>query len=265
MQVNSVLSSSNANNPAFKASLQEQLYASLKDRDLKSIAWAKASHDVNDKKHRRLDNALFLTLPLAGGLSALARTYTSGVVEAFGAKNIRALRTLQFAKHTAAWGVGLAALGLLWNAKDYLATKIDIVKNNPVISSIATFVAGFGVLAAVDKAGIKALSKIINSIDDKTAVSAAIKARKVLNNSELLNRASKFASKFPSPIKDMAKGAASFAPLIVICTQIGHMFGHQRVKSQVAQRNYEELKQAQENIREKILDEKINRDKVDLA
>ena len=36
------------------------------------------------------------------------------------------------------------------------------------------------------------------------------------------------------------------------------MFGHQRVKTNVAARNYEDLKQAQQNVRENIADEKID-------
>lgn len=36
------------------------------------------------------------------------------------------------------------------------------------------------------------------------------------------------------------------------------MFGHQRAKAHVASRNYDDLRQAQEMIREDIADEKIN-------
>ena len=129
MQVNSVSLSSNARNTAFLATPQEQLFASLKDRDLRQIAFAKASKDVDDKKHRAIDNALFMTLPLAGGLSTLARTYSPEIVKAINPRNLRTVRALQFAKSTAGWGAGLAALGALWNAKDYLAKKFDIIKH----------------------------------------------------------------------------------------------------------------------------------------
>lgn len=258
MQVNSVSLSSNANNTAFKASLEEQVFASLKDRDLRNMAWAKASKDVNDRKHRRIDNALLLTLPLAGGLSAVAQKFPPEAVAKFGAHNMRAVKFARFGLISASWAAGLAALGALWGTKDYLAKKIDIIKNNPVISSIATFAAGFGVLAGVDRLGAKGLVKLINSVDGKKVLPHLRKARNLLNDSKILNKASEFMAKFPSPIKDMARGTATLAPLLVIGTQIGHIFGHQNVRAKVAQRNYEELKQAQENIRENIIDEKIN-------
>ena len=127
-----------------------------------------------------------------------------------------------------------------------------------MISSVATFAAGFGVLAVVDKYGHKGLMKVISSVDDKKVMPYIKKIRTALNDSKVLNKASEYISKFPSPIRDMARGAAELAPLLVIGTQIAHMFGHQRVKTNVATKNYNDLKQAQEMIRENIADEKID-------
>ncbi len=265
MQVNSVSLSSNANNMAFKASLEEQVFANLKDRDLRNIALAKASKDVNDRKHRNIDNALFISLPLAGGLAATAQKISPEAVAKFGKHNMRAIKFARFGLVSASWGAGLAALGVLWNAKDYLAKKVNVIKNNPVISSIATFSAGFGVLAAVDKAGAKGLAKVIDSVDSKKVLPHLRKMRNALNESKVLNKASEFMSKFPSPIKDIARGTAELAPLLVIGTQIAHIFGHQSVKAKVANKNYDELKQAQQNIREDIADEKIDVRKKSIA
>ena len=258
MQVNSVSLSANASNTAFKATSEEQVFASLKDRDIKKLAWAKASSDVNDRKHRAIDNALFYTLPLAGGLSAAVRDFSPEAISKLGKHNIRSMRLARFGLVGASWAAGLAALGALWNAKDYLSQKIDVIKNNPVISSVATFAAGFGVLSAVDKYGFKGLMKVINSVDDKKVMPYLKKVRNALNESKVLNKASEYISKFPSPIRDIGKGAAELAPLLIIGTQIAHMFGHQRAKANVASRNYDDLRQAQEMIREDIADEKID-------
>ena len=259
MQVNSVSLSQNANNTAFKASVEEQLFAKLKDRDLRDIAWKKASHDVNDRKHRAIDNALFVTLPLAGGLSAAAAKLSPETIAKFGKHNTRALKFARFGLVSASWAAGLAALGVLWDTKDFLAKKIDVIRNNPVIASVATFAAGFGVLAGVDKLGTKAIVKAINMADNEKIISVLKKVRDGLNNSKVLNKVSEFISKFPSPLKDIGRGAAELAPLLVIGTQIAHMFGHQKVKSQVAYKNYDNLKQAQQNIRENIADEQIDK------
>ncbi len=265
MQVNSVSLSASAHNTAFKATPEEHVFAGLRDKDLRKIAFAKASDDVNDRKHRAIDNTLFFALPLAGGLSAAVRDFTPEAIAQIGKKNIRSLRLARFGLVSASWAAGLAALSALWNTKDYLAQKVDIIKNNPVISSVATFAAGFGVLAAVDKYGFKGLMKVINSVDDKKVMPYIKKARTALNNSKILNKASEYISKFPSPIKDMAKGAAELAPLLIIGTQIAHMFGHQRVKTNVATKNYEDLKQAQEKVRENIADERIDASRKTIA
>lgn len=258
MQVNSVSLSANASNMAFKATPEEQVFANLKDRDIRKLAWSKASNDVNDRKHRAIDNTLFYTLPLAGGLSAAVRDFSPEAVANLGKHNIRSMRLARFGLVSASWAAGLAALGALWNAKDYLAQKIDVIKNNPVISSVVTFAAGFGVLSAVDKLGHKGLMKVINSVDDKKVMPYLKKVRNALNESKILNKASECISKFPSPIRDIGKGAAELAPLLIIGTQIAHMFGHQRAKANVASRNYDDLRQAQEMIRDNISDEKIN-------
>lgn len=259
MQVNSVSLSSDAAKRAFGATPEEHLFANLKDRDVRQLAWAKASQDVNDRKHRRIDNALFYALPIAGGLAASVRELSPEAIARFGKQNVRAIKLGRFGLVTAAWAAGLAALGALWGAKDYLAKKVDLIKNNPVISSVVTFAAGFGVLAAVNRGGSKLLIKALNSVDDKKVVPHLRKIRNALNNSKILDKISEFSAKVPSPIKDIGKGAAELAPLLVIGTQIAHLFSHQRVKAQVANRNYEEFKQAQEIIKDDIVNEKIEK------
>lgn len=259
MQVNSVSLSQNATGMAFKATPEEHLFASLKDRDLKQIAWEKASKDVNDKKHRKLDNLLFYSLPIAGGISASTNAFAPKVVKKIGAHNLRALKLARFGSVAAGWAAGLAALDLLWNTKDYLAGKVNVIRNHPAISAITTFIAGFGVLSLVNNASFKGLKNIVNSKQVEKMVPTLRKMSKALNESKVLNKTSEFLSKFPSPIKDMAKGAARFAPLIVIGVQIAHLFNHQRVKAQVTVRNFEELKKAQQLIKEDIADEKIEK------
>ncbi len=49
-----------------------------------------------------------------------------------------------------------------------------------------------------------------------------------------------------------------FAPLIIIGSQIAHSFGHQNAKVQQASNNYKELKAAQENIRQDVVEEEID-------
>ena len=112
------------------------------------------------------------------------------------------------------------------------------------------------ILKTMEQQGI---IKAINAVDNKKVVPYLKKIRNGINDSKIINKACEFISKFPSPLRDIGRGTAELAPLLVIGTQIGHLFGHQKVKAQVASRNYDELKQAQQNIRENIADEKINK------
>lgn len=259
MQVDSVKNSTKTPSLVFKASPQERLFVSLNDNDIRNLAWKKASYDVNDKKHRAIDNALYYSLPVAGGISAAVRKYSPEYISKVGSHNLRAARLADFGKSFAGWALAITALDILWSSKDYIAKKVDFIKENPIMSSIATFVAGFGVLALVNRAGSKALAKMLDKVDYEKALPYLRKVRNALNDSKILNKTSEFLKKVPSPIKDIGKGTAELAPLIVIGTQIGHLFGHQKVKAEVAAKNYDEFKQAQVNIKEFIADEEIDR------
>lgn len=99
MQVSSV--SNSFNPPSFRASREEQAFSRLDDSDLRKMAYAKASNDVNDKKHRRIDKALYYSLPLAGGLVAVAGGKFSG-------KYARINRLGVFGAVAGIWALGLS-------------------------------------------------------------------------------------------------------------------------------------------------------------
>lgn len=66
MQVNSVSLAGNTKNASFKSMQREfETLAALDDNQVRQIAYAKASHDVNDKKHKRISNALYFSIPIA--------------------------------------------------------------------------------------------------------------------------------------------------------------------------------------------------------
>lgn len=263
MQVNSI---SNSYSTAFKASAQEEMFARLNDNDLKNIAWAKASKDVNDKKHHKLDKALYYSLPLAAGISAATTKYAPEYVKMVGKNNLRALRLGSFGVAAASWIAGLTAINLVWNAKDYIAKTSskakEFISNNPILTTAATFAAGIGAIVAVDKLGIKGISKIINLVEKKgltgKVVEGAKFVRDALNSSKVINKAAEYVAKVPAPIKEIARTTAGFAPLIIIGSQIAHSFGHQNAKVQQASNNYKELKAAQENIRQDVVEEEID-------
>ena len=55
MQVNSI----SANRPAFKSMSDIETLASLDENQVRQLAYAKTSAEVNDKKHRRIGNTIY--------------------------------------------------------------------------------------------------------------------------------------------------------------------------------------------------------------
>ncbi len=259
MQVGSVSSSNYAHSNTFKGSPEEEIFARLKDRDIRQIAWKKASIDVNDKKHRNIDRAIICSLPLAGGIAAAAAELPAGI-----GKSARITRLGRFGVATAMYTAGLLAVKAVWDSKDFLAKKSQTVKNfvteNPVISTLAALAVGFAAIVGVNRGGNKLITKAAQMLDKKglsgKVIEQSRQLSKALNESKILNKASEFLKKVPAPIKEVGKVAAEFAPWIVIGTQFSHSYGHQQVKANVASKNYDELKEAQAIIRQDLAAEK---------
>lgn len=266
MQVSSV--SNSFNPPSFRASREEQAFSRLDDSDLRKMAYAKASNDVNDKKHRRIDKALYYSLPLAGGLVAVAGGKFSG-------KYARINRLGVFGAVAGVWALGLAALNAVWGVKDVAAKTSGKAKeffdNHQLLTNIGLLAAGIGAITAVDKYTPKALKAIKNfaakRLDEKSKVRIVNSANEKLerfanglNTNKYINKAVDFLKSAPAPIKATAKAVADWAPWIVIGTQLAHSFGHENVKAKETIKEYDNLKTAQQIVRDDIADEKIKKD-----
>ena len=227
---------------SFKASEQEMIFADLKDGDLRQIAYEKAKQDTNDKFHRKLDKAIYLSLPLAGGLSVLGSGEIAG--------KLRGQKLGAFTNATAKWILGFMAVDAIFGAKHLLERKSEKINNfnqkHPFIANLTAFSAGFTALSGVFVG--------FNNLFNKHAepLFSAEKFNNVLNNSKILNKMSELIAKMPSSAKAIGKKALVYAPLILIATQIAHMFSHEKTKIVEYTKNYNGLKQAQNEVRENI-------------
>lgn len=266
MQVGSI----SYNNPSFKASREERFFASLDDNNLYNIAKNKASIDVNDKKHRRIDNALFYSLPLIGGLTTLVQDYSlKPVKKGFISVNPLKVRSGKLARAgvaTAVWGLALGAVSLVAKATNAIENKIkpikDFAQEHPIISTLTSLGLALGAIYGVNKASGKLINKFVLK-DMKSALKDFDKVTKfdnVLNNSKILNGTKKVLEKVPSSIKDIAKTAISWSPLAVILTQLTHGMNHGSVKATQTNKNFVQLKQAQNNIRQELVNEELEKE-----
>lgn len=247
MQVNSI------NSVSFKGSPIEESFANLNDRDLKEIAYKKASKQTNDKKHRRIDNTMFYSLPLAAGAATLADKVAIQGIKADRIRSIKALRALGT---TASWGATLAGFSAIWGAKNLVEkhSKVarDFSEKHPFISTVGTFVGGIAAMVGINNGFAKLAEKQAAKAISYSSLKILAKAKNALNNSKILNKAAEILAKTPSSIKTAGKGALAFAPIILIATSLIHQINHDGVKAKQAAKNYDELKISQEIIRQDL-------------
>lgn len=265
MQVNSISSQNVETRQSFGQRNRErealERFAELDDRSIRHLAYQKASVDVNDKKHRRISSALYYNIPLAAGLAAAVRTPA--------VKNMtRSLRLRNFGATALSWAATFAAIDLIFAGKRKLDKASPAVKdfsaNHPIVSTLATIGASIGAIylggKGISKLAEKALSKSANAISNKFTIKqlrSMAKLNQTLNNSKFLNSVSEQLAKVPSSLKNFAKGVVDYGPILLICSSIAHSFNHENVKARQVVNNYNDIKEAQANVRNILANEEL--------
>lgn len=237
MQVNSV-SSVNSFGQGFNPA---QLIGAMSDDDLKTIAYAKASKDVNDKKHRRITNLLYYSVPLAAGVAAAVKPSNMSRIGRLGLG----------LKGAAALAIPFAIVDATFAAKNKLdknsRTSAEFTKNHPIVSALATLGAGIAGIFAFNKGAAKLGAKYGEKIAER-AYPTIVNVSKKLDSSKILDFASKQLAKVPSSIKEFSKAALDWAPWMLIFANIGHSINHDKVKNAEYMKNYQNLKAVQDVI-----------------
>lgn len=264
MQVNSVSLNNveSFGSRKYKKDHQENEYSKViddlqnaSDEDLKKLAIKEASIAVNDKKHKRINNALYWGLPVVGGLAAVVRnpakagTFTSA----------RLGNLAKFATTTASWIGTFLLIDGIFAVKNKVSKNSDTVRKfdqiHPIISLGLTIGASIGAVALALTGGSKLANKAIKAVKPETAeklTKIVTKLDKGLENSKVLNTISKGIDKVPSSLKGLAKGIIDWAPMMMIIGQLSHSFNHAAVKNNVANQNYAELKVARDEARAEV-------------
>ena len=236
-------------------------FADLDDRSIRQLAYQKASVDVNDKKHRRISSALYYNIPIVAGLAAAVRTPA--------AKNMtRALRLRNFGATALSWAATFAAIDLVFAGKRKLDKASPAVKdfsaNHPIVSTLATIGASIGAIylggKGVSKLAEKVMAKSANAISNKFSIKqlrGMAKLNNALNNNKALNYVAEKMAKVPSSLKNFAKGVLDYGPILLICSSIAHSFNHENVKARQVVKNYEQIKEAQANVRDALDNEDL--------
>lgn len=217
-------------------------FAQADDRTLRAYAREAASVQVNDKKHRAASNAIWYSLPIAGGLAAVV-----GNPKVVG----RIPKLKLFTKQTALWAGTFAVIDATFAAARSLnkhsSTVNEFNKEHPVLSTVATIgatvgallLAGKGASMLTEKYGDKVIKFLKNN-----------KVDKLIKENKLITNTMKTLRKAPSALKNFAKGVISWSPVILVATSIAHTFSHEKAKAVATQKNYDTLKTNQEKVRD---------------
>ena len=217
-------------------------FASADDKTLRQFAVQAASESVNDKKHRRISNAIWYSLPIAGGLASVVRN-----PQVIG----RIPKLKVFAKSAALWAGTFAVIDATFAAKRGLdkhsETAREFTKDHPVLSTVATVAASIGAMLLAGKGASKLVEKYG---PDATKFLKKHNVDKFIKENKLITSAMKQVRKLPSAIKSFAKGVIDWSPMILVFTSIAHTFNHEKAKGMEAAKNYTVLKAEQAQVRD---------------
>ena len=79
-----------------------------------------------------------------------------------------------------------------------------------------------------------------------------------------MNWASEKLTKVPSAIKNFAKGVIDYGPILLICSSIAHSFNHQNVKAKEVVKSYEQIKDAQDQVRTALANDEISEEEASI-
>lgn len=238
MQVNSVSQAQ-----SFKGMpIDARIIGALDDNQLKSIAYQKARHDVSDDKHRRIDNMLYYSIPLSAAFAAAVNpSNMSRISRLSGGAKLAAILTLPFAAVHGAFAV-----------KDQIdkhsRTSAMFSANHPILTGIGTFTAGLLAAGGV-RAGAEWLTEKLGVNVDVNGKKATETIAKKLDESKVLNFASKQLAKWPAALKEFSKSALRWSPYVIAAVQIGHVLNHENVKTREYYKNLDALRTVRTAVR----------------
>jgi hypothetical protein len=230
--------------PNERRALEGLAYAD--DSQLRSFANRKASIDVNDKKHKKVSNALFWSIPLAAGVAAFSAVKGKLPVKVDRARSA----ALSVGLNTALGWIGtFLAIDVVFAAKESLAKHSGSVrkfdKDHPFLSFATTIAASLAAIAGGKAGFAKLAAKNAAKPLSRESLRFLAKANKKINNSKVLNKISESIQKIPSSIRAAANSVIQWSPSLLLIGSVVHSIDHSKAKMLQANNNYASLKLAQ--------------------
>ena len=239
MQVGAV----SLNNQSFGMTREDILnrIAELDENQIRQLAKEQTLYEVDSKKHRRLNRALTLSVPVAGGI-AVAATMK---------KATRLGRVAGFANGFGSWAVPLLVGYGVVKGADVVSrnsqTAHNFERKHPILANIGLITAAY--------AGLRGVEKLINSISNKYGLklfdkysAQILKFSDKLDSSTILNNASKALKKAHPAVKEAGKTVLKAAPWALLLTGFIHWFKYNATKANQYVNNYHQIKNAQAEV-----------------
>lgn len=239
---------------------------SLDDGAIRQIAYAKTMASVEDKKHRKIVNAMFYSIPLVAGIAtAVLNPGKSSLLT----KELSGFsgRLMNGAKSTASWAVIIGLVEAMRGSRNFVENKSPEIKKanreNPFLAFVGTAAAFLGVAALGGKYLPKLAEKGLKHVKPESIArfeNKIVDMGKSLNNKgwvkSLRTQVHKANdSRVLSPLKTVGEFALSWAPSLLLWGGVFHSINHSFVKNREFVNNYSDIKEAQTNLSKARLSE----------
>lgn len=221
------------------------------DKTIRKAANQAAIECSNEKKFKKVNNALWYSIPVAAGISAAVlnkgkSTLFTKTLTGTAAKLTSGL------KYAAGWGLAIGVADAIVGGKNLLTKNSDgakdFEKKHPFIALAGLLAAGMAAITFLPKGLSKLYSKISPKVIGKLAEKTGKLADKI-NANKLVKSMNKFADKLgkktPSVVKNAGKTAISWAPDALLFGTLFHTLGHGLAIGSQANQNYNYLKDTQ--------------------
>lgn len=231
----------------------------MDDNQVKMLAYQKTLNGVEDKKHKKISKAMFLSIPFAAGLAAaLIKPAKSELLT----KQISGVsaRLLNGAKESALWGALLGLATGVVAAKNKIEDKSPAVNNFTSQNPLLTFVGMGAAFAGAIALGGKYLPKLINAAGKHIKPDSILNVENRIvrnadkfNNFSAIKSISKFAGELNSkkslePLKSVVKTALDWSPTLLLWGGVLHAYNHKNVKNREFVKNYSNMKEIQNTL-----------------
>lgn len=237
------------------------------DNVVRQIAIDSAIKSSNQERHKKINNALWYSIPLVAGLSAAI--LNKGKTTLF-TKEITgvAAKLTSGLKHAAGWALALGTVDTIIAGKKLLTKKSETAENFERKHGFTTFALTFGAGLAAMRYVPKALSKLYSKINPKIIGKLAESTGKIadrINDNKKIKSMNEFfariGKKVPSVVKESGKIAVSFAPDALLAGTLLNSLAYGFKTANSANANYNYLKDTQLNLAKSRINElKIEND-----